>query len=296
MLHLKNQGELTGTTFKLKNVTHPNLLSPQKNEERRTFLQLVERTLALLHLTQQATIEATNRNPDRTCMNNEYAESDSSSESDSEDEEDEFELPGLIPRNTLHLTQNNERRTTFAASSATEAEGKLAKEGRHPDGSTPASAPKRAWRQKMRMECEETEALLDTSGDMDWLFETYGEAATEDKRAFPERDDLIIWDPATHAKEIDDNIQWRACPPEHQKTSRDIIERFLDGFAQEGMQNHIRGFELNIVTGQVKPACCKQPQHGPHESRVITAMVEKLEKKGTVKDDKGPGDHQQRWP
>jgi hypothetical protein len=59
-------------------------------------------------------------------------------------------------------------------------------------------------------------------------------------------------------------------------------------FAQEGMQNHIRGFEFNVDTGKVKPVCCKQPQYVPHESRVITTMVEKLEKKGIVEDDEGP--------
>jgi hypothetical protein len=40
---------------------------------------------------------------------------------------------------------------TFAASSAAEAEEKTAKEGRHTNGSTPATVPKRAWCPKMQM-------------------------------------------------------------------------------------------------------------------------------------------------
>jgi hypothetical protein len=135
---------------------------------------------------------------------------------------------------------------------------------------------------------EEPEELLDTSGDLDWLFEEHGKVGIEDKKELPPRDDLILFNPEVHAKEIDDNIQWRGCPPEHQIVLRAIIEKFFDVFAQEGMQNHIRGFEFNIDTGKVKPICCKQPQYGPHESRVIVALVEKLEKKGIIEDDEGP--------
>ena len=69
---------------------------------------------------------------------------------------------------------------------------------------------------------------------------------------------------------------------------RAFDETFFDVFAQEGMQNNIRGFEFNIDTGKCKPICCKQPQYGPHESRVIIALVEKLERKGIIEDDYGP--------
>ncbi len=177
---------------------------------------------------------------------------------------------------------------TFAASSATEAEERIAKEGRHPDGSTPVNVPKRVWRPKVQMVYEEPEDTLDTSGDLDWLFEEHGKVGIETKGQLPPRDDLIMYNPEVHAKEIDDNVQWRVCPEEHRIVLRDIIEKFFDVFAQEGMQNHIRGFQFNIDTGQVKPICCKQPQYGPHENRVITALAEQLEKKGIIEDDHGP--------
>jgi hypothetical protein len=195
--------------------------------------------------------------------------------------------PELIPRNRDPDVIPPEPRS-FAASSATEAEEKIARAGKHADGSTPVNVPKRIWRPKVRMVYEEPEELLDTSGDMDWLFEEHGKVAIEYKKDLPPRDDLIHYDPEIHAKEIDDNIQWRGCPPEHRIVLRAIIEKFFDVFAQEGMQNHIRGFEFNIDTGKVKPICCKQPQYGPHESRVIVALVEKLEKKGIIEDDEGP--------
>ena len=48
------------------------------------------------------------------------------------------------------------------------------------------------------------------------------------------------------------------------------------------MQNHIHGFKFNMDTGKYKPICRKQPQYGPHESRVIIAVVEKLEREEIV--------------
>ena len=140
-------------------------------------------------------------------------------------------------------------------------------------------------RPKVRMVYEEPEAVLDTSNDLDWLFEKHGRVVIEDKSALLPCDDLILNNPETHAKEIDDNVQWRSCPPEHQIVLRAIIEKFFDVFTKEGMQNHIRGFEFNIDTGKVKPICCKHPQYGPHESRVITVLVEQLEKKNIIEDD-----------
>jgi hypothetical protein len=138
------------------------------------------------------------------------------------------------------------------------------------------------------MACKEPEELLDTSGDLDWLFKENGEAGIEAKKESPLRDDLTHHDPKVHATEIDDNIQWRGHPPEHRTALQAIVEKLFNVFAQEGMQNHMRGFEFNVDAGEVKPTCCRQQQHGPHESRVIVAPVEKLERKGVVKDNKGP--------
>jgi hypothetical protein len=114
--------------------------------------------------------------------------------------------PELIPRNKDPDIIPPEPRS-FAASSATEAEENIAKKGKHADGSTPVNVPKRMWRPKVRMVYEEPEELLDTSGDMDWLFEEHGKVGIEYKKDLPPRDDLIRYNPEVHAKEIDDNIQ-----------------------------------------------------------------------------------------
>jgi hypothetical protein len=115
------------------------------------------------------------------------------------------------------------------------------------------------------MVCEEPEETLDTSGDLDWLFEEHGEVGIGKTGELPPRYDLTMCNSEAHAKEIKDNVQWRRCPKEHRIALRDIIEKFFDVFAQEGMQNHIRGFQFNVDTGKVRPTCCKQPQCGPHK-------------------------------
>ena len=177
---------------------------------------------------------------------------------------------------------------TFAASSATEAEELIAKRGQHPDGSTPVQVAKRAYRPKVRTVYEEPEELLDTSGDIDWLFEEHGTTLIHSKAELPPRDDLIRYDPVTRGPELDKNIQWRDCPSLLRPILREIIEKFYDVFSPDGMQKPIRGFEFNIDTGAVVPLCCKPPRYGPHEERVIRVLVEKLETKGIVEDDLGP--------
>jgi hypothetical protein len=190
----------------------------------------------------------------------------------------------ITHRLSQHLAATPVASRTFAASSAAKAEEILAKEERHPNGSMPVKVPKQAWRPKVQMACEEPEELPDMSGNLDWLFKEHGEAGIEAKKESPVRDDLTHCAPKVHATEIDDNIQWRGCPPEHRTALRAIVEKLFEVFAQEGMQNHTRGFEFNIDAGKVEPPCCRQPQHEPHKSRVIVAPVEKLERKGIVED------------
>ncbi len=190
--------------------------------------------------------------------------------------------------NQNNTNHNDTAPRTLAASAATEAEDKIAKEGRHPDGSTAVKAPKRVWRPKVRMAYEEPEALLDTSGDLDCFFEEHGHVAIEDKKPLPPRDDIIEHNPDKNLKEFEKNTQWRGCPEELQIVLRIIIDKYFDVFAEEGMQKHMRGFEFNIDTDATKPTCCKQPACGPHESRVIISLLDTLERKNIVEDDFGP--------
>jgi hypothetical protein len=189
---------------------------------------------------------------------------------------------------TNHSTTPSKLATTFAASSATEAEEEIAKLGKHPDGSVPVKVPKRIWRPQVQSRYEEPEDIPDTSGDLDWLFQDNGKVILEDKTALEPREDIIKYDPKLHQKELEENLQWRDCPEEHKKAIREVIEQQWDVFCQDGMQRPIRGFEFNIDTGKVKPICAKPPRYGPHEQRVITLLIDQLQDKGNVEDDDGP--------
>jgi hypothetical protein len=68
------------------------------------------------------------------------------------------------------------------------------------------------WRPKVKFQYEEPEDLLDTSEDLDWMFEDKGHVIAEAKQTLPPRMDLIKYDPAAHKKELDKNIQWKDCP------------------------------------------------------------------------------------
>jgi hypothetical protein len=53
-------------------------------------------------------------------------------------------------------------------------------------------------------------------------------------------------------------------------------------FNEEGVSRPIQG------TGAIKPFSCKTPRYGAHEARVITELVEALEKKNWIEDEFGP--------
>ena len=96
------------------------------------------------------------------------------SDSDNSDKEQDNHVDTNQQNGTYMRESNLEsytrqlKKRTFAASAASEAEERIAKSGRHPDGSKPVKVPKRIWRPKIRMMYKEPEALLDTSGDLDW--------------------------------------------------------------------------------------------------------------------------------
>jgi hypothetical protein len=82
-------------------------------------------------------------------MDSTYSSTDTEREQKQEQGEDSN---GNNSNNTFDITGEpivQEAPNTFAASSATEDEECIAREGRHPDGSTPIQVPKRVWHPKV---------------------------------------------------------------------------------------------------------------------------------------------------
>jgi hypothetical protein len=229
-------------------------------------------------------------------QDNDDSDSDGESETDHEENLPELQRRGSLPRRGSIMETSDsdddsseednseaeriQEPKTLASSAATEAEQRIAKLGKQPDGSKPVQVPKRVWRPKVKFGYEEPEDLLDMSDASDWMLEDKGKVIAEPTNELPPRDDVIRYDEAAHGKEVDKNIQWGDCPEWCQPIVRKIIEEFFNVFAQEGMQRAIRGFEFHIDTGPVKPITCKVPVYGEYEERVIQELVRTLQDKG----------------
>ena len=124
--------------------------------------------------------------------------------------------------------------------------------------------------------------------NLEILFKEYGKPLWFRKDTLGPRNDILVFDPKEHGEEFDRNIQWQDCPVEQRPIFEDLIHKYWDVFAEEGVKKHIRGAKFHVDTGNITPVCVKPPRYGPHESRVITDLVEKLEKNGIIEDDDGP--------
>ena len=136
--------------------------------------------------------------------------------------------------------------------------------------------PKRVYRPKVLNQHIEPEYAPEAFDHVDVLFPDHGHAIHKQKDTLPPRDDIILWNPDKHEKEFNANIQWRDCPEEYRPSLTALIKEFWDVFDEGGFCRHIRGFAFHIDTGNSDPVCCKAPRYGPHESRVLTDLVQRL--------------------
>ena len=136
----------------------------------------------------------------------------------------------------------------------------------------------------------EPDLAPDVLDGMELLYKDYGKSLRKKKTPLPPRDpaDILKFDPKLHQKEFDENIKWGDCPMEHRPRITKLIQEYWDIFSRDGLRKHIRGYECRIDTGDIMPICCKVPRYGPHESKVITQLVDALEDKALVEDDDGP--------
>jgi hypothetical protein len=125
---------------------------------------------------------------------------------------------------------------------------------------------------------------------LDLLFKGYGRCLMQDKHHVEpwEEASIIKFDSTRHEEELRRNLQWQKCPSEHQAAVKELIIKYWDVFAEEGIRHHIRGFKFHIDTGLCKPVSCMTREYGAHESRVMKKLVEKLLENGLCEEDNGP--------
>ena len=136
----------------------------------------------------------------------------------------------------------------------------------------------------------EPEFVPDALDGMELLYKDHGASLQKQKAPLPPRDpnNIIHFDPKLHQEELDSNLKWGDCPIKHRPKILALIKEYWDVFCQDGLQKHICGYQCRINTGNISPICCKVPQYGPHESKVITMLTQKLESNELVEDDNGP--------
>ena len=175
----------------------------------------------------------------------------------------------------------------LAASVATEADEKLAKEKRA-TGFHPVVMPKRPYRPKMPNIYQEPDFMPDAASGLDVLFEEFGNVVHKNQNELPPRDDIIIFDTEVHESILQNNLQWRDCPEGSKEAIVEILKDYWDVFDPAGLPRHIRGYEFNVDTGNSPPVCAKQRRYGVHESFHIERHAKTLRDKGITESDWGP--------
>jgi hypothetical protein len=110
---------------------------------------------------------------------------------------------------------------------------------------------------------------------------TYADDIDEDLLVFKEHgvglartmktrdDDVEFWDVKYQVK-LDAGLKIGTSCPEH---IRDrvigVVKKYWVNFFAAGSSRPIRGYEFVIDTGDAKPFCCRLPNYGPHESKII---------------------------
>ena len=148
--------------------------------------------------------------------------------------------------------------------------------------------PIKIYRPQLPSTYVELDLAPDVLDGMELLYKDHGKSFRKKKTPLPPRDDVIIFDPKLHQETLEHNLKWGDCPQLYRPKILALIRKYWDVFTPEGLWQHIRDYECRIDTGDVAPICCKIPRYGPHEARIITELVNSLEKNGLVEDDDGP--------
>jgi Reverse transcriptase (RNA-dependent DNA polymerase)/RNase H-like domain found in reverse transcriptase len=205
--------------------------------------------------------------------------------------------------NTTQPNNNNTGRITYeidtetkelhirilAASAATQEEVDDAKQ-RKDDGSKPVITEKRPYRPKPTSQYEEPAYLPDDDDTLEVLYRNGGVAISKVKTEVSAREpeSIITYDEKLHAETLRKSLQWDDCPTALRPPIEELIKKYWDVFAPEGLKHHIRGFVCHIDTGNAQPVCCALPRYGPHEARVITQLARGLEENGLIEEARSP--------
>ena len=149
------------------------------------------------------------------------------------------------------------------------------------DGSKPVEIGQRPYSPKLDLVYEEPEYYPEDDS-LEILFQNAGKALYHKAIELSQCDDIIKFGPKEQEK-LDGSVIWGECPTKFKK--------YWEVFDNLGMKRLIQKYVANIDTGTCKPVCYKTPHYGPHETQVMTRLVDGLQMNGLVEDDDGPWGH-----
>ena len=152
------------------------------------------------------------------------------------------------------------------------------------------SMPPKVYRPHLPSNYIKPDLAPDVLDGMELLYKEHGKSLCKKKLKLPPQDpdDTIHFDPKNHQQELDKNLVWGDCPEQYRPRILELVKEYWDVFCKDGLRKHIRGYEFRIDTGDIAPICCKIPRYGPHESKVIISLCDRLEDNGLIEDDDGP--------
>lgn len=117
----------------------------------------------------------------------------------------------------------------------------------------------------------------------------YKPAPPNNDKPIPERDDLIFYNHNRDNQELTDNLKYgTAASQDDIDAVIEIIKQYWDCFCGDGTRRTILGYEFAIDTGSATPVCCRKPQYGPHESKIIMESIDALKHNSWIRECKGP--------
>ena len=91
-----------------------------------------------------------------------------------------------------------------------------------------------------------------------------------------ERNDIILYDDKLHSDELKQLRIEETESDAWKDLIQSIVKTFWDIFVAEGIRRPMLGVEFSIDTGNHTPVCCKKPNYGANESKVIMETIETL--------------------
>ena len=103
------------------------------------------------------------------------------------------------------------------------------------------------------------------------------------------RTDIIIYDHKEDEEELLRNLKiGKSVDPATKDKIVHLVKQYWDAFCVKGCRRSVIGYQFAIDTGTSTPVCCKLPNYGPHESRIIMEHIEALLKKDWIEECHGP--------